>query len=296
MSNNYLNCSKAILGLLLILALMVRCNPNCDTPFGLQVNSAIQPIGGEVLLTTTNTSFLNQLDGRSIFINNQELDPDDYTFYPNFGLVVKTPANVNGSLNLSIEDFDCGALSVDLQMMNESFFINNPDFIVPAPPDIVIPVIPPAFPADITNAWISPQNADYCFWFGPYKTYQFEKDGKVLFEYSTNVIASGSFELSACGNTDAYYHNNPFFGVVDTVENYIEVTVDRSAKGDELGKLKRETFIGQFIDLESTNYSMGPTNPCHQGGGGEVEQKVHMIWMVSKQTGRQVILYKLVNP
>lgn len=283
-----------ILGLVVVSILFTQCNPSCDTPFSLVANSIVHPVGGEVLLRTSNPAFLNQLNGRTIFINNEEVPPGNVDFYPDFGLVVKTPANITGGLNLTIEDFDCGTLGVELQMMQESFFIDNPNFIVPTPPDIVIPFTPPIFPADITNAWISPQNPDYCLWFGPYKTYQFEQDGVVLFEYSTNVIASGSFELSACGNTDAYYHDNPFFGIVDTVENYVEVTIDRSVKGDDLGNLKRETFIGKFIDLEETNYAMGPTNPCHQGS--DYEQKVHMMWLVSEQTGRQLILYKLVNP
>ena len=274
--------------------LFSECNPACDTPFTLEANSIIHPIGGEVLLRTSNPTFLDQLNGRAIFINNREVDPADVAFYPDFGLVVKTPEDVTGSLNLTLEDFDCGVLGIDLQMMQESFFVNNPDFIVPTPPDVVIPIIPPIFPADITNAWISPQNPDYCLWFGPYKKYEFEKDGKVLFEYSTNVVAAGSFELSACGNEDAYYHNNPFLGIVDTVENYIEVTIDRTAKGEDLGKLKRETFIGRFIDIEETSYSMGPTNPCHSTT--DYEEKVHMIWLISKQTGRQLILYKLINP
>ena len=285
---------KTITTCILILTLMVRCNPPCDTPYSLEVNSLVQTVGNEVLVRTSNPSFLNQLNGRTIFINNMELSPDDVKFYPDFGLVVKTPSSVSGELNLTVEDFDCGTLGVNLSMMNESFFIDNPNFITPTPPDIVIPSIPTIFPADITNAWISPQNPDYCLWFGPYKTYEFEKDGEVLFEYSTNVVASGSFELSACGNTDAYYHNNPFFGVVDTVENYIEVTVDRTAKGTDLSNLARETFIGQFIDLEATNYAMGPTNPCTPNS--TEERKVHMIWLISKQTGRQLVLYKLINP
>jgi hypothetical protein len=279
---------------LLCIMMLVHCNPSCDTPYSLEVSSLVNQVGSEVLLRSSNPSFLNQLDGRSVFINNSEVSPSDIKFYPDFGLVVKTPATLQGDINVSIEDADCGTLGVNLSMMDESFFINNPDFIVPGPPAVVIPVVPPVFPNDITNAWISPQNPDYCLWFGPYKTYQFEVDGEVLFEYSTNVIAAGSFELSACGNTDAYYHNNPFFGVVDTVENYIEVTIDRTAKGKDVNKLSRETFTGQFIDLEATNYGRGPTNPCEQNG--DTEKKVHMIWLVSKQTGRQLILYKLINP
>ena len=276
------------------LSLCIRCNPACDTPYTLEAHSPVNLAGSEVLLRTSTPSFLDQLNGRSVFINNNEVSPDDLKFYPDFGLVVKTPSRLEGNINLTIEDFDCGTLGINLSMMDEQFFDNNPNFIVPSPPDIVIPSIPPIFPQDITNAWISPQNPDYCLWFGPYKTYEFEVNGEVLFEYSTNVVASGSFELSACGNTDSYYHNNPFFGVVDTVENYVEITIDRTAKSNQLEQLDRETFVGQFIDLNTTNYAMGPTNPCH--ASSDYEQKVHMLWLQSKQTGRQLVLYKLINP
>ncbi len=283
------------LGLILMgcSVMWIQCNPSCDSPFTLQVHSSANAIGSEVLLRTSNPGFLDQLEGRSVFVDNKVVDDEDLRFVPDFGLIVKMPEELSGNASISIEDNDCGSLAVRVNMMQESFFANNPEFIVPSPPRIVIPSLPQIFPADITNAWVSPQDPDYCLWFGPYKLYHFEKDGKILFTDTTNIVAAGSFELSACGNTDAYYHNNPFFGIVDTLNNYIEVTVDRSTKKSVSG-LAKETFVGQFIDVDATNYSQGPTDPCEHNG--DTEKKVHMMWLVSKETGRQLILYKLINP
>jgi len=289
--------TSRILPTIILAALLLSCNPDCDSLFNVQAAAVTNLAGGEVLLRTPNLNNINQLNGRNIFVNDKELGADDMSFYPDFGLVVKLPQGVSGETVLEVEDFDCGRVPVRLSLQDESFFRNNPDFIIPTPPDIIIPSIPPVFPADITNAWISPNNPDYCLWFGPYKVYEFrDANDNLVFADVTNIVASGSFELSTCRDESKYYHNNPFFGIVDTINNHIELTVDRSAKTG-LGILAKEDFIGQFIDIQGTKYEMGPLNGASICGTEDKEEaKKQMMLLTSKQTGQQVIVFKLVNP
>lgn len=289
--------SRLFLPTIILAALLLSCNPDCDSLFNVQAAAITNLAGGEVLLRTPNPNNINQLNGRNIFVNDKELGADDMSFYTDFGLVVKLPEGLTGETLLEVEDFDCGRVPVRLSLQDESFFRNNPDFIIPTPPDVIIPSIPPVFPADITNAWISPNNPDYCLWFGPYKVYEF-RDGNdnLVFADVTNIVASGSFELSTCRDESKFYHNNPFFGIVDTVNNHIELTVDRSAKAG-LGVLAKEDFIGQFIDIQDTKYEMGPLNGASICGTEDKEEaKKQMMLLTSKQTGQQVIVFKLVNP
>lgn len=273
------------------LGLFTQCNPECDTPFSIESASSVIAAGNEVLLRTSDEKFLDQLNGRKVFVNNRPLDDSAAIFYPDFGLVVKMPNDIKGVANLTVEDNDCGRLNVNIDVQDPAFFINNPNFISPAPPDIVIPAIPPIFPSDITNSWISPQNADYCLWFGPFERYDFIKDGKIVFSNNTFILGDGSFELSTCGNANQIYHNNPFFGIVDYENDYIEITIDRSSKKGKT-TLLRENFVGKFIDINKTNHAWGPSNPCSNGGPSNPQKRVHMIWLVSKQTGRQSLVYK----
>ena len=77
------------------------------------------------------------------------------------------PPGVTGeNVNLRIQDIDCADfVSSSLNVQPESFFIGNPDYIPPAPPLIIIPIPNPPLPPSINNAWISPNNTDYCIWF-----------------------------------------------------------------------------------------------------------------------------------
>lgn len=275
-----------------LVGLLSSCNPQCDSPFTVVVKSPVNAMGSEILLQASNPLFTDQLRSRAVYVNNQPLSSDQVQFVEGLGLIVRMPDNLNGNVNLEVEDYDCGPLGVQVAMEDPSFFVNNPNYILPSPPDIVIPVTPPSFPPDITNAWISPQNPDYCLWFGPYQEYPLIKGGKLILTDTTRLVASGSFELSTCGNTSAYYFNNPFFGIIDTVNNYIELTIDRSAKKD-LTTLKVEHFTGQFIDIGETAYAMEPTPETACSSNPKLEKKVNMMWLLSRETGRLTVIFKL---
>ena len=284
-----------ILGMALgmsLLVLLSSCNPQCDSPFTVVVKSPVNAMGSEILLQASNPIFTDQLRSRAVYVNNQPLSSENIHFVEGLGLIVRMPSDLEGNVNLEVEDYDCGPLGIQVAMEDPSFFINNPNYILPSPPDIVIPVAPPSFPPDITNAWISPQNPDYCLWFGPYKEYPLIKNGTLILTDTTRIVASGSFELSTCGNTDAYYFNNPFFGIVDTINNYIELTIDRSAK-EELTTLKVEHFTGQFIDIDQSGYAMQPTPTTACSSNPKLEKKHDMMCLLSRETGRLTIIFKL---
>ena len=77
-----------MLGITGSIVLFTSCNPECNTPFSIESASSIISAGSEVLLRTNDDKFLDQLNGRKVFVNNRPLDDSATIFYPDFGLVV----------------------------------------------------------------------------------------------------------------------------------------------------------------------------------------------------------------
>ena len=260
---------------------LFSCNPDCDSLIGLKISSDSNPEGFEVQISASPPS---SLKGRRVFFNDTEVET---VFQEDMGLIVSVPPGLPENVELRIEDPDCvDFVSFNFQVTDEADFKNNVDFIFPPIPEIIIPSLPlPAdFPPIIENAWINPYDTDYCLWFGPFQTYEhLDAQGNVTIEDSTFIVAAGSFELSSCGNTDAFYHGNPFFGIVDYKTGDISVTIDRTAKG-----LGTEDFTGQFIDMEKSPYNQPTAEIC----GNTAHKTGHMILLTSKKNGRQLLVFQ----
>ena len=174
--------------------------------------------------------------------------------------------------------------------------MNNPFFITPIPPLIILPSPPLAPPPAVVNAWFSPQNRDYCIWFVP--TMDTLADGTII-EYPAlrpgsldggGPPASGSLELSANCDGDAgnrLYHRNSVSGIVDREANLIRISIDRTSKG-----LGIEDFEGQFIDPNNM-----PDEEYYEGGACEANGSIkpNIMYLRSLQTGRQLILWRGVD-
>ena len=146
----------------------------------------------------------------------------------------------------------------------------------------MIPTSLPSFPPSVANAWLSPQNTDYCVWL------QFAKKtvfGSNPIEYvldgngnkiETNTIdPSQSAELSVkellCNSTaNTLYHNNPVSGVVDRDNNFVHFWIDRTSKG-----LGVEEFIGEFIDINDTPYAEPAVPDCDHPLGWKMERTLY---------------------
>lgn len=252
------------------------CNPDCDSVQRLKLSTDLNPAGYEVLVTANPIS---SLKGRRVYFGKAEVETK---FNNDVGLIVTVPEGISGVTDLRVEDPDCvDFISMDFNVVEGDFFQNNTNFIFPPAPEIVIPTIPGVFPPTIENAWLSPVNSDYCLWFGPFQPYHFIVNGDTLFTDDTFIVAAGSFELSACGNTNAYYHNNPFYGIVNYQTGEISITIDRSSKG-----LGTEEFTGEFIDMQNTAYGQPTLEVC----GSAKEKAGHMIMLTSKTNGRQLLV------
>ncbi len=263
--------------LLFALALgLFSCNPDCDSVQGLRLSTSLNPAGYEVLITANPPS---SLKGRRIYFGKSEVETK---YEEDMGLIVKVPEGISGLTDLRVEDPDCvDFVSLDFNVVGADFFQENTEYVFPPAPEIVIPTIPSVFPPSIENAWLNPVDPDYCLWFGPFQPYHFILNGDTIFTDSTKIVAAGSFELSACGNTGSFHHNNPFYGIVNYQTGDISITIDRSSKG-----LGTEDFTGKFIDMQNTNYNQSTLTVC----GGTQEKAGHMMMLVSKTNGRQLLV------
>lgn len=258
--------------------ILASCNPECEPVFGLDVNPKFASPGSQVVISAQPVSALSR--GFDVSFNNQKVSS---TYIDNIGLMVTVPPNTPERASLQITDSDCEQ-TLDFNVRESEWFTDNPDYIFPSPPELILPSIPPAFPPALSNAWFSPQNLDYCIWF---KMDCYTLNGECIESKTINPIASA--ELAAC-DTSRLYHNNPVFGILDKENNIVHYWVDRSnVKGMDLGI---EEFVGQFIDIELSGYDDLSVPPCNSGW---IADKSSMMLVTSQKTGKQLLMYRVDN-
>ena len=283
---------------------VLSCNPECESLPGNNIQLPPGPFqaGTEMLISSTPSNFLQ---GRSISISMAGADPTSAEMLPTRfveelgGVVVTLPASISNNVSFFVNDPDCSGSVIPISdatsLVDETFFENNPFFVTPAPPLIIIPTIPPAVPPAVVNAWFSPNNRDYCIWFNP--TLDTLADGTVR-EFPTLIPlgdprgvgpVGGSAELAAgCDGMvdtgDRFYHFNGVSGVVDKENNVIRISIDRTSKG-----LGIEDYEGQFIDpaqLPDPEYAIGGV--C----ADDDSSQPNIMFLTSVQTKRQMILFR----
>jgi len=269
---------------------LTGCNPDCENLTGVFFSEHPMLAEQEILIEAVNP---NSLQGRSVFFANQRAET---RFEPGFGLVARLPDGLTGdNVEMRIEDPDCtDFVRFNLNVQEPAFFASNPAFIPPAPPEVIIPTPNPPLPPSINNAWISPNDTDYCIWFRVMPADSTD-DNPTSFLISPHpVIDAAGVErssrelsvgrLTGCNPTEenALYHDNPVFGMIDTKSNRIEFWIDR-------GGLGVEEFTGHFINVATTPYHDDRVPPC---GPAWSTNKLYMMQVVSKQTGRPLIMYQ----
>ena len=266
---------------------LATCNPDCNNIADIYFADHPYTEEDEILIKSSN---LNNLRGRDVYFNDKLAE--NVRFVTDVGLIAKMPKGTKGQqVSLRIQDQDCtDFVSYNLNVQSPTFFVGNEDYIPPAPPIIIIPLPNPPLPPNINNAWISPNNTDYCIWFAVAAV----PGSPGNFTISpTPVGGFSSTELSvarlACADTSkpetALYHNNPVYGMINTNDNNIQFWIDRSGQ-----KLGVEEFTGQFIDIDSTPFNDDTLPECK--GAPWKKEKFHMMLVTSKQTGRSLVLYQ----
>lgn len=283
---------KQTLDLLALAALLVlgSCNPDCENLTGVYFGNHPMLAEQEFLIEAANPAILQ---GRSVFFDNQRAET---RFEPGYGLIARLPAAVTGdNVEMRIEDPDCtDFVRFSLNVQEPSFFVGNPAFIPPAPPEVIIPTPNPPIPPSINNAWISPNDTDYCIWFRV-EPADSTAEKPTSFIISPHPVRDASGverrsrelsvgQLTGCNPTEAnaLYHGNPVFGMIDTKSNRIEFWVDRGNRGVE-------EFTGHFINVTTTPYMDDRVPPC---GPVWSTAKEYMMQVTSQQTGRQLLLYQ----
>lgn len=268
---------KYIFLLIFCSAIFWACNPDCDSLIGVSLSSTVNAGGHQVLISAQPSS---ALEGRRVFFDDKEVETN---YIQDRGLVVTVPEDVSGDMELRIEDPDCvDFIAFNFEVVNEAYFVNNPTYVFPPTPEIIIPNLPADFPPSIENAWLHPVNTDYCFWF----KFLPDMDGKC----TKFIDPVNSFEQSTCGSDSELYSNNPLSGRVEA-DGSVFVTVNRP---------------GGTEDFEGALLSPGDVPEKYQGwvditcGGNAVstgwdngfKNRDFMMLLTSKSTGRQLLIYQ----
>lgn len=259
------------------------CNPECVSLDNVRLSSDANPAGYEILITA---SPLEGLKNKKVSFGAVEAESE---FHEDIGLVVKVPDGVSGDVELKIEDPDClDFIRTPFKVAGESYFENNLNYVPPTPPFIVIPTIninPPQF---VNNAWLCPQNPNYCLWFQMVIDSATGQPTKYL-----NPTKSVEQALCEClRDSDLPFAKNRMFGIVDKEKNYIEITIDRTPVNGDY-----EKFTGRFIDFKQIEqYAAGwdttinCNNQCQfAGASGPLG---YMMLLTSQKTGRQLTVYQ----
>ena len=256
---------------------LLSCNPDCDSLVGVKLSSSLNPSGYEVMISADPPS---ALQGRRIFFNDTEVET---TFMDGNGLIVKVPDGLSGDVELRIEDPDCvDFISFDYTVVGENFFQDNPDYVFPPTPEIIIPNLPADFPPSIENAWLHPINVDYCFWF------KFLPD--MTGSCTKYIDPINSFEQSTCGNTNVLYASNPLSGRVEA-DGSVFVTVNRPGGAED--------FEGRLINPQDAPEQYRSWTELKCGGtaistswDSSLKNRDFMMVLTSKLTGRQLLIYQ----
>lgn len=292
--------SKRILYLFSFTAVLLlqACNPDCTN---LSTSNISLPPGpyqanAEIAVTASPSSLIKEREFHlSIRKNNAtEISLLDSRFEEALdAAVVMIPNEINPTASLLINDPDCTGNLIPVgsptSLQSSSFFVDNPFFVTPAPPLIVIPSPPPTIPGNIVNAWFSPNNREYCIWFQP----DLDDNGNELATltrgfFDENDDRRGSWELSAgCSGvegTGELFHLNQVTGIVDKVNNIISIRVDRTSKN-----LGFEDFEGFFVDPNQLppGYNIGGI--CSAEDGRTMPK---LMYLVSQTTKRQLLLWR----
>lgn len=301
-NNHYL-----ILAIITFAMGLISCNPDCNTSSNgnISIDSGSAILAGrpnQILLRSIPANFLR---GREVYIDNPiPTAPPlqvDASFEPTLdGLIVTIPeeSSMISTPNVYVDDPDCSSnlLVVDpLQIRSEEFFFTNDAFLVPPIPLIIIPAPAITPPINVTNAWLTPYDRDYCIWFVPNRDEngKEEKQLRVFKPEEESIFGSpdktGSREFIApCASDEEItarnnQHGNPVSGIIDKEANFIQIQIDRTRKG-----LGVETFTGMFIELDELpdDPEWRVTGPC----GNRSKNTGAVMLLTSQSTGQQLLL------
>lgn len=215
------------------------------------------------------------------------------------GRIATIPRDAVGATDIFIKDDNCGGFIPlsSVRVANEEFINSNlSSFVIPSPPQIIIPTPPVNIPTNIVNTWFSPNNRNYCIWFRP----ELARTETGCYREKENLVPgntdigpgtpqSGSWELKAgCGDDpNAFlFDANPITGgVIDTLTGYVSFAIDRTSKG-----LGIERFEGSLMNPTSVQEDYQIVGACVPHPEG-LKAKLMMV-VTSEQTGRQLILYR----
>jgi hypothetical protein len=267
--------------------LFMNCNPQCDAVYGLRVLDTINPAGYQIRITAQPVTALK---GKRIYFGDIEVPEKDKILTQDM-MIIKIPNEVKlGKTNLKVVDPDCqNVIDIDYSIVNKDDFNNNPNFIPPVLPEIIIPTFNLNYPTSIDRAWVSPINTDYILWFGVKKdTFYPNPSDKTKFKINY-LLNGGSFEKTCTAGITfeptKLYGVNPIYGYYDfeASPRRLYFSVDRTKRG-----LGIEEYIGEFITKTTTSYTQSSfVTPCKTA-----DLTGYTILVTSKKTGRQTVVFQ----
>ncbi|MBN8680903.1 MAG: IPT/TIG domain-containing protein [Chitinophagales bacterium] len=169
-------------------------------------------------------------------------------------IIATVPSGVSGNVEVSVEEGDCIARYDDFVVSG-----SLPSNVQPSLPNIIIPV-PSSLPqsqTNITNFWVNAADPE-----------GYKYGIRLIGDFNGGIVTTDdSFEFNS---DDPKFNNNPVSGTVNNNINVISLAVNRTAKGGII-----EHFEGSFIEVPSFL----------------VAKAKFVIYLVSQETGRQLIIY-----
>ncbi|MBV6443555.1 MAG: hypothetical protein EPGJADBJ_05327 [Saprospiraceae bacterium] len=284
------------------------CNPNCESLQGVELSTNTTLEGYEI---TIDAADRNALKGKKVFFGNMPVTPE---FDDNGLMLVKVPAGISSETELRIEDLDCqDVIAFPFHVVGQSYFNSIDNFVPPIPIEVVFPTPNIPYPASVDQAWLSPDNPEYCLWFIMYKEKVVNSNGGTTYIPTIFINPDSSFEQATCcckrSDPDLPYAQNRMGGIVDVEKNRIEVYINRTERGGDI-----EYFKGVFIDRSqviryanntgiltcppdgSTDPNCAVVNTCDGNVFVNFSPQLtqnNMMLLTSQKTGRQVVVYQL---
>ncbi len=248
----------ALLPLLLAACTLIFGLENCEDKCGSSVSvQSVQPntnpAGYEVLLKTEGFS-----DATKVIFGSVEAT--SRTGGAPGDIIATVPAGLSGNVEVSVEEGECIARS-------GGFIVSGslPGNVQPSLQQIVVPILTSAPQGGFENDWINAASID--------KSQRIHLGGN---EVASITILDGVTTKEIAGADNPFFNNNPVTGVVNVFTNLIYLEIDRTAKGGIV-----EHFDGSFIERPA--FLPPPPNSA----------KPQAILLVSRDTGRQLLLYTL---
>lgn len=158
------------------------------------------------------------------------------TFTKEKGLTAIVPNNINGLVDLTVEEGDC-LVRTEFEVLG-----TLPANWIASSTVIVIPTFPPTFPDNISNVWKNYYDNDHTFFFSQFNSCTFSTAQQNLDVSSEEQHVKNKF-----------LNKNPITGVYKCGTGTLDITIDRTKNGGTIEALRGLVIRPESIGISSSD-------------------------------------------